>query len=369
MPNYLVIANSGRAIAQGLKSLGHSVYVIDGYADCDTRAAANECKKVNRSQYGLDSHKVFQAVEVLRSKISFDGMFYDAVMESNPSILDEINVSPILGNSSHVLSACKNPEVFFSLLDQQSIPYPEISFQLEPTSTKKDQWLVKDAQACGGIGVSPVSYQVKCTKNIYLQQKIDGVSFSLTFLANGEEILNLGFNTLWSEEVSKKLPYVYAGAINSVKLDEKVKETALQYATIMAEKLKLVGLNSIDFIFDNQSIYVLEVNPRIPATYELYETKYGNLMQEHIDACIEHKLPEAKRPHLLRAHAVVYAPTDITIPADMSWPLYSADRPNADEFIGKHEPICSIYAGGKNSAQVNEMIKTRKQSILSKLAH
>jgi len=52
MPNYLVVATSGRAIAQGLKSLGHSVYVIDGFADKDSCRAAAQIKQVKRSQFG-----------------------------------------------------------------------------------------------------------------------------------------------------------------------------------------------------------------------------------------------------------------------------------------------------------------------------
>lgn len=125
MPNYLIVATSGRAIAQGLKTLGYSVAVVDGFADCDTSAAAVESIKVKRSDIGLDSGETIQAVHDLQSTINFDGLFYDAAVESNPNLLDEINIKPVFGNSSQTLRACKNPIEFFARLDQHSIRYPE----------------------------------------------------------------------------------------------------------------------------------------------------------------------------------------------------------------------------------------------------
>jgi predicted ATP-grasp superfamily ATP-dependent carboligase len=362
-----VVATSGRAIAQGLKTLGHSVVVIDGFADRDTLAATTECIKIARTNFGLIADEVQQAVHSLQTSISFDGLFYDAAIETNSSLLDIINIEPVYGNSRQTIDTCKNPKTFFSLLDQNSIPYPEIRFQYDTGVHNKDVWLIKNAKGSGGIGVAPVSGIVNVTKNSYLQKKIDGINFSLTFLANIKDIFALGFNTQWSEILSDKLPYVYAGAINHVALGEDVQNSALEYARTIAKDLQLIGLNSVDFVYANGSIYVLEVNPRIPATYELYESKYGDLMQQHMDACKSRSLPSHKRQALLRAHAIVYAPKDFTVPEKMLWPLWAADRPHANEMIQKNEPICSVFAGGQNPAQVREMIKARKRSVLAKL--
>jgi predicted ATP-grasp superfamily ATP-dependent carboligase len=373
VPNYLIVANSGRSIAQSLKTLGYSVAVVDGFADCDSCAAANEYIKVKRTHVGLDSGEVLQAVCHLQSKTTFDGLFYDAALESNPSLLDEINIKPVFGNSSQTLEVCKNPQVFFATLDQYSILYPEICFQPESTINISGDWLIKTAQGTGGLGVAPVSTQlgkgVDFTNNQYLQKKIDGVNFSITFLANKEEMQALGFNTLWNEKLSDNMPYAYSGAINHVKLGKEIKETAFQYAQVIAKEFNLVGLNSIDFICAANTVYVLEVNPRIPATYELYETRYGELMKEHIEVCTTNVLPVTKRQSPLRAHAIVYAPSDIRVAESMLWPLWASDRPHIDEVIHQSEPICSVYAGGQNCAQVCKMIASRKQVIVSKLTH
>ncbi|MFK7815788.1 MAG: ATP-grasp domain-containing protein [Gammaproteobacteria bacterium] len=366
MPNYLVIATSGRAIAQGLASLGCSVAVVDGFADCDTCAAATEVQKIKRTQFGLDHHSVVQAIQYLLSKTSFDGVFFDAAIESNSELLEIINIHPVLGNSSRVIESVKNAEIFFSKLDQYSIPHPKITFNSSSNLLSDDAWLLKHAHGTGGVGVTPINADVVMPENVYFQKKLDGVCFSITFLANGNDIYALGFNTLWHESLGISMPYAYAGAINQVKLDDSLQKAALKYTKVLIKEFELVGLNSIDFIYANDSIYVLEINPRIPATYELYESKYGELIEQHIQACLHQILPKTRSKPLLRAHAIVYAPTEIMIPGDMSWPLWAADRPQSQEVIKKFEPVCSIFAGGKNTAQACEMIKSRKQSILAK---
>ncbi len=368
MPNYLVVATSGRAIAQGLTTLGHNVAVVDGFADSDTVAVATEYKKVKRAQHGLDQKEVLQAITSLQAKKSFDGLFYDAALESNPDLLDKIDVTPLFGNASQTLRKCKNPKTFFPALDQHSILYPEVLFSPAIKPTESNAWLVKDAWSSGGLGVSTLNQVKNFSDNIYLQKKIDGNSFSLTFLANGDDMFALGFNALWCEQLASNLSYVYAGAINKVNLASDIQNTALKYASEMVKEFELVGLNSIDFISADSAVYVLEVNPRIPATYELYETKQGNLMSQHIDVCSTGSLPTLEDQSFLRAHAIVYAPTDIKVSESMSWPLWTADRPHSEEVIKQYEPVCSIFAGGQNSAQVCEMIKARKQTILAKLA-
>lgn len=362
---YLVVATSGRAIAEALKASGHPVAVIDGFADMDTCAAAVVSQKVSRTRFGLDERETVEAVRRLQDEYRLEGLFYDAALESAPDLLDAVAVGRVFGNSSATLRRCKDPEVFFSTLDTKSIPYPEVRFR--PVRNDSHLWLLKSSRSAGGLGVSACSDRSSQDQYAYFQRKIDGVNFSLTFLANGEKIKALGFNTLWSRAIGSNMPYLYEGAINRASLTEEQRYTAFDYATLLAREFNLVGLNSIDFILSNDCVHVLEINPRIPATYGLYETRQGDLVLEHMDACIHAKLNRTQSKHLLRAHAIVYAPGPIQVPIHFSWPVWTADRPHPGEFIQEHEPVCSVFAGGKNVAQVRAMIRTRKEMILDKL--
>ena len=335
----------------------------------DTCAAAEVCKKVARTKFSLNARAVLQAIDKLQTQYTFDGLFYDAALESNPDLLDSIPVDRVVGNTSQTLRQCKDPKVFFSTLDQHAIHHPEVSF--EPDCNSTDSWLIKHATGTGGVGVRVYVRgklgKVSLEKNTYFQKKIEGVNFSLTFFANARQIKSLGFNTLWSEALGENVPYAYAGAINWVDLTEQQQDTTIYYATTLTREFKLVGLNSIDCILSEDRIYVLEINPRIPATYELYETRYGDLIKEHISVCATNKLVYTVAESLLRAHAIIYAHESIQVPKDFMWPLWTADRPHPEEAINKHEPVCSIFSGGKNVAQVREMIHTRKKTIPNKL--
>ena len=341
--------------------------VIDGFADVDTRAVAEVCKKVSRIKYGLDTRGVLQAVHQLQGKYEFEGLLYDAAMESTPDLLDSVSVDDIIGNSSRTLRRCKDPETFFSTLNKHAIPHPEVSF--ERPGNPADPWLVKHAAGTGGLGVCDISGELDTKESVYFQRKIDGINFSLTFLANGNEIKLLGFNQLWVESLGENMPYTYTGAINYVNLTQHQQSMTINYASVLAREFELVGLNSMDCILSGGSIYAIEVNPRIPATYELYETRHGDLLKEHIEACKTHVFTAGQRKPLLRGHAIVYAPNPVQIPENFTWPLWTADRPHPGEAIDVHQPICSVFAGGKNAAQVREIIRTRKDVIINKLTY
>ncbi len=369
-PIYLVVATSGRAIAQSLKSDYQSAVVIDGFCDTDTCAASETCQKVARLNYQLDQDEVLQAVKKYNDN-SFEGLLFDSALETNPKLLrlilecGVIKNNVVIGNSAKTLINCSSPQTFFLILNEENIPFPEVAFN--KTAICDKNWLIKDSMSTGGIEVSNIKEHVLESDTMYFQKKVDGQVISITFIANGFDIYPLGFNTLWTEELSDQHAYIYAGAINQTNLSAEVKNEILKYASILTVKLNLYGLNCIDCIVNQDDVYILEINPRIPATFELYETKSGEILKQHIKACVEATLPHHELTPLLRAHAIVYAPTQIQIPNEMQWPLWTADRPHAGEEINQYGPICSVFAGGKNMAQARDMIHTRKQTILNKI--
>lgn len=362
---YLVVATSGRAIAEALKARGYLVAVVDGFADVDTCAASSVNRKVSRTLLGLQEKEVAEAVCELQDEYSLEGLLYDSALEFAPGLLDDIKVPGIIGNSSTVLRRCKDPKTFFSVLDKNSISYPQVCF----SQVRGDPglWLQKNSKSVGGRGIAPCTRTSGHDPSVYLQRKLQGLSFSLTFLADGANIEVLGFNTLWHRTCGPDRPYVYEGAVNRAELTCEQQSMALHYAVRLTREFRLVGLNSIDFILSNDCVHVLEINPRIPATYELYETRQGHLIGAHMDACIHAKLAPMSGERPVRAHALVYAPEPIQMPAHFDWPLWTADRPHPDEEIQQYEPVCSVFTGGRNTAQARAMIRTRIQKILQDL--
>lgn len=362
---YLVVATSGRAIAEALKARGCPVAVVDGFADVDTCAVSSVNRKVARTSLGLREKEVAEAVRELQDEYSPEGLLYDSALEFAPGLLEDIGASRVIGNSSTVLRRCKDPKTFFSALDKNSISYPQVCFSQAPGDP--GLWLRKNPKSAGGRGIAPCAGASGHDPSVYLQRKVEGLSFSLTFLADGASIEVLGFNTLWHRTCGPDRPYVYEGAVNRAGLTREQQSMALHYTVRLTREFRLVGLNSIDFILSSDCVHVLEINPRIPATYELYETRQGHLIGAHMDACIHAKLAPMSGERPLRAHALVYAPEPMQIPARFDWPLWTADRPHPKEQIQQHEPVCSVFAGGRNMAQARAMVRTRMQKVLQDL--
>lgn len=357
-----MVATSGRAIAEALNASGHPVAVVDGFADVDTRAASVASRKVSRTSLGLDEKEAAEAIGQLQAEYCPEGLLYDAALESAPGLLESLGACKVIGNTSSVLRRCKDPQIFFPALDENSIRYPKVCF----SQIREDchLWLQKNSRSTGGRGIAPCTGKSGHDPSVYWQRKTEGLSFSLTFLADGRDIEVLGLNTLWHRACGPDRPYVYEGAVNRADLTQEQQNEAIHYAVLLTREFHLVGLNGVDFILSDDCVHVLEINPRIPATYELYETRQGHLIRAHMDACIHAKLARMPGEHPLRAHALVYAPEPVQVPDCFDWPLWTADRPHPGEVIQKHEPVCSVFAGGKNTGQAHAMIRVRMQKIL-----
>ena len=136
---YLIIATSGRAIAQALVASGNTVAVIDGFADVDTCHAAEICNKVKRVNSSLDANEVLRTISSLQKKLTFDGLLYDSALEANPNLLDKISFNNVIGNSSKTLYQCNSISYLFSTLEKLEIPFPEICKQ--PRLAISGSWL------------------------------------------------------------------------------------------------------------------------------------------------------------------------------------------------------------------------------------
>ncbi len=120
------------------------------------------------------------------------------------------------------------------------------------------------------------------TASVYWQKFQAGTQHSVLFLADGQQVQVVGFNTQWSVSLSETQEFVFSGVINSTDLPDKHKAVITGWLKQMVPVFALRGLNSLDFIHADDCSYVLEINPRPSASMQLYE---GDLLIRHIQAC------------------------------------------------------------------------------------
>lgn len=348
MPNktLIIAALSARGYAQAAVAFGYEVITLDSFADADTCAIAKQAIKLKFTEDVVD----FTEFKHIFSMLDFSqcaGFLYGSLFDNAPELLAWVAESvSIIGNAPEVMRLAKSFE-FFALLDDFGIPHPEVSL-IRPLA------LVKQLGGAGGTHVQH-NLNGNLQANQYFQQKIEGIPVSLLFIADGKTAQTVGFNLQFLSPTTTS-PYRYAGAVSHCVLPERTQQTLEKAAHLLTKQLALRGCNSLDAIFDGEQIWVLELNPRLSASFHCYP----NLMQAHIQACTGHLVALPKQTEAL-AHLVLYADTAIEVPADFIWPHGTMDIPNVNigvssVKIAQDAPICTICAVADTAERAHQNV-------------
>lgn len=354
---YLVIAQSGRALAATAYNAGIQTHVIDRFADTDTKKYALSTRVVN----GNDSAICMVHLRTLLADFNPDqiqGVITGSGFESQPEILNELDeLFTVVGNKAECVKACKDPGLFFPLLESMGIPYPEISLQ---QISEQQGWLVKKTGGSGGQHIYWANGK-NLPQNHYYQKYIEGRTISVTFLANGQDINIIGLNEIWTKNSNKN--FSFTGAVTLSRINPVLKNTLIEIIKLLVNKLQLFGLCGMDVIVDqNGNYYILEINPRPVSTFELYDIN-GFLFRAHLGACKGELLKIEKHgENISRGLETKYHIHDLIVP-NISWPDWVSDRPETGLKIASGMPICTIHAAAPSLAETRELLEQRNVMI------
>lgn len=365
----LLVATSGRALAESARRGGWRPRVIDAFGDRDTRRAAEQVAVVPLGAAGLHPEAVLAAADRLSRGSEATALVYGSGLEAQPEVLAELaRGRTLLGNSPHVLRTVKDPRVFFALLDELAIAHPEVAFE---AGAGGEGWLLKRA---GGSGGGHVRRLGRAPRRLgpdgYLQHEEQGTPMSLLFIADGRRMRPIGFNTLWAAADVPGRPFVYGGAMNRARLSPGPRQAMCRAAGALTRALGLRGLNGLDFLHDGHRPLLLELNPRPAASFELHDPDAPHgLLALHAAACggrLPAPLPRPARR--VRALGIVYAPVALRIPAELVWPAWCRDLPVAGQTIAAGEPLCSVFAEAGDPRGAETRIRLRREALLQRFA-
>jgi predicted ATP-grasp superfamily ATP-dependent carboligase len=354
-PVYVVIAQSGRALASSAWRAGIPVVTLDLFADWDTRQFSQEAVNVGGEQ-GLDAGAVFAALARIEASGRIAGIVAGSGFEDRTGLLQALAERWMLfGNSAEIVRRSKSPREFFKLLAQLGIPHPET---VEQPENLTGRWLLKRVGGSSGEHVIPISEDAPHPCDGYFQRYVAGSTYSLVFLADGQRARAVGFNQLWHAEGFPETPFKYGGAVTSPGLAPDLIEQIEDALQELVPRLGLRGLCGLDFMVDGEGRwFVLEVNPRPTATFELHE-QHTNLFRAHLLAC-QGSLPESiPLPDMIQAQALMYARESLEITVHQ-WLAWSADRPVTGTLIQPGEPICTVFAQGEDASRARRLVLDR----------
>jgi len=327
----LILAQSGRFLAQSAAQAHHPVWVADCFGDQDTLAVSQRWQQLP----DIDSLSIETILDLINTLSQGENCFLvcGSGIEGYYPFLSQLpdNIK-LIGNSADTILKLKTPELFFNLLAELDINYP--ASQFKPPLTQQG-WLSKSASGMGGGHIQKYLQQ-STDKATYYQRYIEGKSGSILFLANGENTLTLSINQQFTTPDSRH-PFRLAGIDSPWILSQQHQMLLKKIIHKISQNVGLLGLNSVDFILsDLGELLILEVNPRPSASAELLQT-VNPLIQHHIEACQGH-LPDELMIMSHRSLRYHYADKALMI-SNIIWGNHCYDRPQAGTTIHKDEPI------------------------------
>jgi len=420
-----VVGSSGRIAAEALSAAGFIVDVFDCFGDADTRLAArcvsilpaladapgipDPASLLREVQEWIEAHPTGYVVPV-------------SGFEANPEIWETIPLNAhYLGNLPQSIKRCKDPWKFaracdaLDLLSPQVLePHPSLlplpplvspiqvtpyeashAFPMGSSHPKKRPvtWLKKSIGASGGAHIGEVSWEdaVRLKAPFYAQQHIPGQSLSALFL-NTEDCHILSIHQQYVCP-SSNAPFRFGGLVSWEDLPLRPKNLLIRACEQLAKKFNLVGLNSLDAIWDGENLWLLELNPRPSASLALFQGEpLASLFVAHLYACanlvqtenstlninpnssleksITLSLPNYKnlsiqnqRNSLNRGMAIVYASQLLSIPADFRFPSGCHDLPTLPRTFQSGEPVCSIVVSDGGLGKLRAHFKALRECL------
>ena len=339
-----------------------AILAVDIFGDEDTREMSLSTTKLEGGlSAGLPTPKVAHAVQTLVMAYHPIGLVYGSGFEHQPEAIAAIGrMTRVLGNSAETIRRAKDPILFARHCAMAGISHPQVAFT---APEEPQQWLMKTRGAAGGAHVvSAVSRGPSPGR--YFQRRVAGESVSALFVADGHKTQLIGLSSQWTSP-TREAPYRYGGAAGPIDVGAAEADDIARSVSRIASELGLVGLNSADFIVSDDTVWLIEINPRPGATLDLFEPVDTTLLDIHIAGCEGHAVA-VRFCSGVRAAEVVYAPRVIvTSRRRRNWPDWTADRPAPGTCFASGDPLCTVLASGPTVVAARNLVETRAREIVA----
>jgi predicted ATP-grasp superfamily ATP-dependent carboligase len=323
---------------------GQRVVAFDLFGDLDLRRSAS--RVVTPSELGGGG---LSALVGAAAGEAPSGVVYGASFENHPALVAQLaERHALLGNAAGTLRAVRNPVRVGAALRDAGVPYPPTFVTAPPVGSRR--WLRKPLRGGGGTRVREWRGGA-LPAGAFVQERIDGLACSAAAVGNGVDAVVLGIaEQLVGKRAFGVRGYRWCGNIVPPRLPAGEREALLAQAratcSCLAGAFGLRGLFGVDFMWDGERAWTVEVNPRPTASLEALEAAYGvGVFDVHLRACAG-ELPSIEaRCSGAAGKAVLFATNGVTIGDSVRWLERGVrDVPHPGERIAAGRPICTVVA-------------------------
>lgn len=219
---------------------------------------------------------------------AWDSLVYGSGFENRTDLLSVLleGGRRLIGNSLESIEDVRDSVALAQALQRDGFHAPKTYLSDGRRPDLGRSWLIKPQKSGGGRGVRLKSPGESVPEGCVSQEYIAGRQCSFTFVADGRESLVLGVTEQLTGTGSfNGREFGYAGSLFPLEVEEsqQVFIAAARIAHWLTTGYGLRGLNGVDFIFDGEHCWVIEVNPRYSASMELLDLAYGvSLFKYHL---------------------------------------------------------------------------------------
>ena len=301
MKPLLLCGASVRSLARSAVRAGWEPWCVDFFADVDLTDFLTTCG--GRFVGAIQS---FDQIPNVVSAISPQvPLVWCGGLENYPAVLSQLGLQrTVFGASAASIRRSRDLPFLQQNLGGEGYLLPRTTWftdqfgRLESSST---HWLIKSKVSSGGLGVrrqtrkSDIAHPTGdpfppgFNSRHYVQEFIAGTPMSAIFLAAHHDAILIGCSLQLTGLTSVNADeFQFCGNLGPVHLPSRIVEHISSLGRKVQQLTGLHGVFGIDFMLRDGEVWLLEINPRLTASHEIYEWQRNlNLLAEHIESCIE----------------------------------------------------------------------------------
>jgi uncharacterized protein len=352
----LVVAVSARMLAQLAAADGYDVTALDRFGDVDLRAVAS-CATAGSND----------ALTALADGVEAEAVVYGAGFENRPDLVGRLaHGRELLGTPPELLAPVRDPWALAAAARAAGARAPDtrsVPAALPAPNAVRGHWLRKPLRSGGGRGVRAWAGGRLAPTEV-LQRRVAGLSCSAVAIGDGRRAAVLGL----TEQLHRRPGFGWMGNLTPPRLPgAELAELDGQLRAVcdeVAARFGVLGAFGVDAVWDGRAAWVLEVNPRPPASLELFGP---GCFRAHVRGARGVTLPAAEVPagtRCAKVKLVLFADRDLRAPDPGWWPAgLVRDIPRAGETIKRGAPVCTLLSSGDSVPRVAQL----GSNLLSKL--
>ena len=261
-------------------------------------------------------------------------VIYGASFENHPELVERLRERhTLLGNPPETLRAVRDPVKLGAALGD--LPYPRIA-----TSPAAGRWLRKPLRGGGGIRVREWRGGA-LPRGTFLQQRIDGVPCSVAAVGDGRDAVVLGLSEqLVGLRAFGVRGYRWCGNLVPPRVPVPL-DQAQAICSRLAAEFGLRGPFGVDFVWDGERAWTVEVNPRTTSSFEVIE------------------------PARAAGKAVLFATEDMVAGDTDRWLERGVrDVPPPGARIAKGRPVCTVVTTPATPDEALEGLEEEAAALL-----